>query len=88
LKKLGSAADATRELAYRLYNTCERRKWAEDARSYNALILAWPELEKLASRMDDEPAPAAPSQGAKGKKPAKAAKAGKKQQSLFEEDDG
>jgi putative DNA methylase len=32
LKRLGSAADATRELAYRLFNTCERKKWAEDAR--------------------------------------------------------
>jgi putative DNA methylase len=88
LKKLGSAADATRELAYRLYNTCERKKWAEDARSYNALILAWTELEKLASRIGDEPAPAAPSEGAKGKKAAKAAKGSKKQQSLFEGEDG
>jgi putative DNA methylase len=68
LKKLGGAADATRELAYRLYNTCERKKWAEDARSYNALILAWTELEKLAAKMGDEPPPAAPSNGAKGKR--------------------
>lgn len=94
LKKLGSAADATRELAYRLYNTCERKKWAEDARSYNALILAWTELEKLAARMGDEPPPAAPSKpakgGANGKKKAKAktTKAPKKgQQALFEGDD-
>lgn len=92
LKKLGSAADATRELAYRLYNTCERKKWAEDARSYNALILAWTELEKLAARMGDDPPPAAPSKPAKGgvngKKKAKAAKAPKKgQQALFEGDD-
>lgn len=92
LKKLGSAADATRELAYRLYNTCERKKWAEDARSYNALILAWTELEKLAARMGDEPPPAAPSKPAKGssngKKKAKTTKAPKKgQQALFEGDD-
>lgn len=93
LKKLGSAADATRELAYRLYNTCERKKWAEDARSYNALILAWTELEKLAARMGDEPPPAAPSKPAKDgangkKKSAKTTKAPKKgQQALFEGDD-
>ena len=93
LKKLGSAADATRELAYRLYNTCERKKWAEDARSYNALILAWTELEKLAARMGDEPATAAPSKPSKGgangkKKSAKTPKAAKTgQQALFEGDD-
>jgi putative DNA methylase len=92
LKKLGSAADATRELAYRLYNTCERKKWAEDARSYNALILAWTELEKLAAKMGDEAPPAAQSKPSKGrngkKKPEKATKAPKKgQQALFEGDD-
>lgn len=84
LKKLGSASDATRELAYRLYNTCERRKWAEDARSYNGLILAWPELEKLATTLGDEAPVAAPSKG--GKK-SKAKKAPKAQGRLFAEDD-
>jgi putative DNA methylase len=91
LKKLGSAADATRELAYRLYNTCERKKWSEDARSYNALILAWTELEKLAARMGGEAPPAAPSKPSKasnGKKKTAKTKAPKKgQQALFEGDD-
>lgn len=89
LKKLGSAADATRELAYRLYNTCERKKWSEDARSYNALILAWTELEKLAARIGDEPPPTAPSSPANGKKKgAKPTKAPKKgQQTLFKGDE-
>ena len=88
LKKLGGAADATRELAYRLYNTCERKKWAEDARSYNSLILAWTELEKLAAKMGDEPPPTAPRNGANGKKQAagKTPKGTKKQQSLFKGD--
>jgi putative DNA methylase len=81
LKKLGAASDATRELAYRLYNTCERKKWAEDARSYNALILAWPELEKLASRMgDDAPMASRKKSGAKGT----ATKGTTKQRELFE----
>jgi putative DNA methylase len=87
LKKLGPAADATRELAYRLYNTCERKKWTEDARSYNGLILAWTELEKLASGIGDESPPAAPSKTANGKKkPEKPPKGTKAQRDLFEGD--
>ena len=38
-----------RALAYRLYNHCERSKQAEEARAYNGLVIAWPELEKLAA---------------------------------------
>jgi len=47
--KLGTIAEKARSLAYRLYTTCERKKWAEEAQAYNGLVLAWPELEKLAS---------------------------------------
>ena len=36
-------------LAYRLYNHCEKSKQAEEARAYNGLVIAWPELEKRAS---------------------------------------
>ena len=39
-----------RELAYRLYQTCDRKKWAEEARAYNGLVVAWPELAKLAAQ--------------------------------------
>ncbi|MEO2023811.1 MAG: hypothetical protein ABGX05_18455, partial [Pirellulaceae bacterium] len=50
LKDLGaSVAEQARNLAYRLYTICERKKWAEEARAYNALVLAWPELEKPAA---------------------------------------
>jgi putative DNA methylase len=55
LKQLGPIADSARDLAYRLYNTCERRKWAEDALAYNGLVVAWPELEKLAQSMSAAP---------------------------------
>ena len=48
LKKLGVTADQARNLAYRLFNICERKKWPEEARAYNGLVIAWPELEKLA----------------------------------------
>jgi putative DNA methylase len=50
LKDLGpTVAEQARNLAYRLYTICERKKWAEEARAYNGLVLAWPELEKLAA---------------------------------------
>ena len=48
LAHLGSLADPARDLAYRLYQICERKGWAEEARAYNGLVIAWPELEKLA----------------------------------------
>jgi putative DNA methylase len=38
-----------RALAYRLYNHCEKTKQSEEARAYNGLVIAWPELEKLAA---------------------------------------
>ena len=37
-KQLGYQADMARDLAYRLYQICERNKWAEEARAYNGLI--------------------------------------------------
>jgi putative DNA methylase len=52
LSRLGAAAEQARSLAYRLYTTCERRGWAEEAQAYNGLVIAWPELEKLASETD------------------------------------
>jgi putative DNA methylase len=51
LAKLGSAAEQARNLAYRLYTTCDRRGWAEEAQAYNGLVIARPELEKLASEI-------------------------------------
>lgn len=48
LARLGSAAEQARNLAYRLYITSERNAWIDEAQAYNGLVLAWPELEKLA----------------------------------------
>jgi putative DNA methylase len=59
LKQLGPVAEIARDLSYRLYTVCERRKWAQDAIGYNALVLAWPDLKRLA----DEQKTAGPSQG-------------------------
>lgn len=47
--KLGPEAETARELAYRLYSICERKKWAQEAIAYNSLVIAWPEIVKLAS---------------------------------------
>jgi putative DNA methylase len=48
IRKLGGTAEVARDLAYRLYTICERKKWAEEALAYNGLVIAWPELAKLA----------------------------------------
>jgi putative DNA methylase len=42
------ASETARELAYRLYTICERKKRAQEAMAYNSLIVAWPEIVKLA----------------------------------------
>jgi putative DNA methylase len=47
--KLGTKAEVARELAYRLYTICERKKRAAEALSYNALVQSWPEITRLAS---------------------------------------
>jgi putative DNA methylase len=46
--KLGSKAEIARELAYRLYTLCERKKRAAEALSYNGLVQSWPEIDRLA----------------------------------------
>lgn len=46
--KLGSKAETARELAYRLYTICERKKRAPEALSYNGLVQSWPEIMRLA----------------------------------------
>ncbi len=46
--KLGAKAEIARELAYRLYTVCERKKRAPEALSYNGLVQGWPEITRLA----------------------------------------
>jgi putative DNA methylase len=45
--KLGGKAEIARELAYRLYNLCERNKRAQEALAYNGLVQSWPEILRL-----------------------------------------
>ncbi len=44
----GTKAEIARELAYRLYTLCERKKRAAGALSYNGLVQSWPEISRLA----------------------------------------
>jgi putative DNA methylase len=46
--KLGSKAELARELCYRLYTLCERKKRAAEALSYNGLVQSFPEILRLA----------------------------------------
>lgn len=47
-RKLGAKVETARELPYRLYTICERKKRAQEALSYNALVQSWPEIARLA----------------------------------------
>ncbi len=62
MNKVGGMAEIARDLAYRLYAICECKKWAEEALAYNGLVIAWPELTKLA-RSQGAPARAREEQG-------------------------
>lgn len=46
--RLGAKAEVAKELAYRLYVVCERKKRAAEALSYNALVQSWAEVSRLA----------------------------------------
>lgn len=48
VRKLGARAQVARDLGYRLYTMCERKKRAQEALSYNGLVQSWPELAHLA----------------------------------------
>jgi len=52
--RLGENAEIARELAYRLYTLCERKKRAAEALSYNGLVQSWPEISRLASESLDK----------------------------------
>ncbi len=49
VSKLGAKAEIARELCYRLYTLCERKKRAAEALSYNGLVQSWPEIIRLAA---------------------------------------
>ncbi len=49
---LGSKAEAARDLCYRLYSLCERKKRPNEALAYNGLVQSWPEISRLSREQD------------------------------------
>ena len=49
LRRVGGLGENARELSYRLYIICERKKWTQEALAYNSLVVAWPEIARLAA---------------------------------------
>ena len=48
VRKLRDGGEAARELCYRLYTLCERKKRPAEALAYNGLVRSWPEISRLA----------------------------------------
>ena len=44
--------ESAHDLAYRLYATCDRMKWAKEALAYNSLIISWTEIARLMHAAD------------------------------------
>ena len=44
----GSASEAARALAYRLYAICDRKGWAQEAVAYNTLVTSWTHIQAAA----------------------------------------
>ncbi|MGY2726027.1 DUF1156 domain-containing protein [Thermostichus sp. OS-CIW-26] len=51
LAALGDRGAVARDLAYRLYTLCEKKGWTQEALAYNTLVIAWPEINRLASEI-------------------------------------
>lgn len=49
LRQVGGLAEPARELAYRLFQICERKKWAGEALAYNSLASSWLDISRLAA---------------------------------------
>ena len=45
----GSNGERAKDLAYRLYTIAERKNWANEAYAYNALVVAWPDIQARAA---------------------------------------
>lgn len=47
----GSNAEHAKNLAYRLFTIADRKHWAQEAYAYNALVIAWPEIQNKAAQL-------------------------------------
>ncbi len=50
LRQASTQGEVARDLAYRLYNVCERKGWSQEAQAYNSLVTSWSEISRLAYR--------------------------------------
>lgn len=48
---LGSNAERAKDLAYRLYTLAERKGWTQEGYAYNALVVAWREIQSCAAEL-------------------------------------
>lgn len=51
LSAIQAKAEASRQLAYRLFTLCERAGWSEDARAYDELVKSWSAIESAAAKV-------------------------------------
>lgn len=54
LRKIGAQGELARDLAYRLFDLSERKNRSQEAQAYNALVLGWPEIARLARAKSEE----------------------------------
>ncbi len=47
----GSNGEDAKALAYRLYTICERKNWAQEGYAYNNLVVAWPDIQNMAAKL-------------------------------------
>lgn len=50
-KMFGSNTERAKDLAYRLYTIAEQKKWTNEAYAYNALVVAWPDIQTRAGEL-------------------------------------
>ena len=48
-----NSADRAKNLAYRLYNIAERKKWTQEAYAYNSLVTEWADIIKRARELQN-----------------------------------
>jgi putative DNA methylase len=51
LDHVGAYGEVARDLAYRLYIICERKKWADEAMAYNSLVVEWSDISSEAEQL-------------------------------------
>lgn len=54
LAKIGEQGEIARDLAYCLYNICDRKGWTKEALGYNSLVISWQEILRLSKERRGE----------------------------------